>query len=70
MAINISIDCPMCPGALSIPIAITLGAPTPGSGSAIERNGRSHAVFNIKAEITPEGHELIAEHVRIAHPDV
>ncbi|MDN4521373.1 hypothetical protein QYF68_26645 [Mycolicibacterium austroafricanum] len=62
MPISVSVNCPLCPGALSIPVEIEI--------ETVSRLAQRAPIdVNISAEISDEGREVIAEHLRVAHPE-
>lgn len=70
MPVIVSARCPMCPadslvGGMLIPVQIGIKS---GSGRLSE-DGRG-MVLDITSEITDEGNEVIAEHMRTVHPEV
>lgn len=65
MPVSVSVNCPLCPGALSIPVDVKLDA----RARELSADGQ-HATINVSAEIADEGRERIAEHLRVAHPEV
>lgn len=65
MPISVPVNCPLCPGELSISVDIKLES----HARELSADGQ-HATINVSAEVSDEGRECITEHLRVAHPEV
>ncbi|UJL29941.1 hypothetical protein HZU38_05420 [Mycolicibacterium vanbaalenii] len=59
---SIDVRCPMCPEVLTVGIEIEIK-----SDSA--RRSQRGMTIDVNADVSTEGREAIAEHLRVAHPE-
>ena len=63
MPVSVAVPCPMCTEVLDVGIEIEIK-----SDSA--RQSKRGLTMSVVTDLSAEGHEVIAEHLRVAHPEV